>query len=169
MSRRYCIVCGIMALLAAGCEEGDSSGGGGRSRAAVNKASAASASNIAVADSGTSGGVSEVFLPSPSFTPQANVDAIGTVELAETSVRDGGGSSAPTIGLGSIAGSVDSSASGASFIASTDSIIPFNTLASNDTRVPSANAVAANPEPVTAMLSLMGLGALGMATRRRTA
>lgn len=141
MSRRYCIVCGILALLAAGCEEGDGSGGGGSNRAAVKNVAASptntatSSTHIATVNNGTTSGVPEVFLPTPS--------------LGVTSVSSDGG--APSIDLGPIGGG-----------GGLTDVFAMN----QEKRVPSANAVA-NPEPVTAMLSLMGLGTLGMTMRRR--
>ena len=174
MSRRYCIVCGIVALLmVTGCEDGDGPSGTGSNRTTVNNASpsnntTSSSNNTATANNDTNSGDSDVFLSSPSLAPQSNENAVGEFALTDTSIRDGSDSSEPSIYLGSITGGGEgSSAFGTNFGSIISSIEHTHVFAMDDTRVPSAHPIA-NPEPVTALLSLMGLAVLGMTTRRRT-
>jgi len=159
---------GIVLLLMIGCEEGDGSAGGGSNQ--TPKANVSSPSNsIATVNNNTPSGDPNVFLPTPSLAPKPNVNVIGKLGLADTSTSDGGDSSAPSIDIGSIAGGVGTSVTGVTFSSITDGSGFTDVFAMNEEkRVPAANAIA-NPEPVTATLSLMGLGALGMATRRRMA
>lgn len=151
MSRRYCLICGIVALLAAGCEEGDGSSGGGSNQ--TPKAKAASPSNNSSTNTKMIVPDPDVFLASPLATPPLRT---GTVAA-----------SAPGIDLGSITGDNGDPFADIGFTALAGSG-PI-TFVAMDTDHDYSTNTAANPEPVTAMLALMGLGALGIATRRRAA
>lgn len=166
MSRKYCMMIGLVALLITGCEEDGGSAGGGGNHAASPKPPAAAPPSQKASNSASSSGGSGTFLASPSLAAPPPADKVG--QFDESATATGDGSSAPTIALGPVTNT--SSTTGTIAGINLDTIGgtgPVTTLASNDdARAPSANAVA-NPEPVTAMLSLMGLGALSMSMRRR--
>jgi len=133
-------------LFIAGCEEGVSSSRGGNHQKA--KASAPSGPKPRSNNSGTAS--AKMIIPDP--------DMFLTSPLTDPPIRTGRTSS-PDIGVGQVSegtGNVNTP------VAKNN---PPSALP-NDNALP--NAVA-TPEPLTAMLGLMGLGAIGMATRRRAA
>jgi len=160
MVRRCCIMCGIVTLLVAGCEEGSGSAGGGSNQnAKANVSSRSKDSN----NSGTSH--TKRTVPGPGAFLKSS-------PFAASPIRTRSSSSATSIDLSPITGNGSSSYGLA--LASIDGF-PFSTdvFSVGGQTYPmlgynTANVVTiASPEPVTAMLSLMGIGALGMATRRR--